>query len=70
MGIRGGHPQQINVGVEGQVLDIASISPIVASAASFKIHRIYYDDSKFERADALKRSIRDLVTAHLTEMES
>ncbi|MBX5166768.1 MULTISPECIES: HD domain-containing protein [unclassified Rhizobium] len=69
-GIRGGHPQQINVGVEGQVLDIASISPIVASAASFKIHRIYYDDRKFERVDALKRSIRDLVTAHLTEMES
>lgn len=41
--IAGGHPQQINVEVGGKVVDIASISPIVASTASFNIHRIYYD---------------------------
>ncbi len=69
-GMLGGHPQQINVSVEGQVLDIASISPIVASAASFKIHRIYYDDRKFNRVEALKESIRDRVSAHLRNFES
>ena len=43
--IIGGNAQQINVKVGNAIVDIASISPIVASAASFNIHRIYYDDS-------------------------
>jgi len=42
--IIGGDSQQINVKVGDTIVDIASISPIVASAASFNIHRIYYDD--------------------------
>lgn len=33
--IDGGHPQQINVEVGGKIVDIASISPIVASVARF-----------------------------------
>ncbi|CAN7309344.1 hypothetical protein LJR030_002780 [Rhizobium sp. LjRoot30] len=41
----GGHPQQINVEVGGKIVDIASISPIVASAATFSIHRIFFDDA-------------------------
>ncbi|MDW9409069.1 HD domain-containing protein [Sinorhizobium meliloti] len=61
MGVVGGHPQQINVSVGGQILDIASISPVVASAASFNIHRIYYDDRRVQNVDVLKRSIRDLI---------
>jgi len=43
--IIGGDAQQINVKVGSAIVDIASISPIVASAASFNIHRIYYDDN-------------------------
>jgi HD superfamily phosphohydrolase len=42
--IRGGDPQQINIEVGENIVDIASISPVVASAASFNIHRIYFDD--------------------------
>ncbi|MGR3822546.1 MAG: HD domain-containing protein [Salipiger marinus] len=39
-----GDAQQINVKVGGDYLDIAAISPLVASAASFNIHRVYYDE--------------------------
>jgi len=39
-----GDAQQINVKVGGDFLDIAAISPLVASAASFNIHRVYYDE--------------------------
>lgn len=39
-----GDAQQINVKVGGDYLDIAEISPLVASAASFNIHRVYYDE--------------------------
>ncbi|RVU35996.1 HD domain-containing protein [Hwanghaeella grinnelliae] len=42
----GGDPQQINVEVGGKVVDIVSISPIVASAARFSIHRVYYDEAE------------------------
>ncbi|WP_417812319.1 HD domain-containing protein [Thalassospira alkalitolerans] len=41
--LKDGDPQQINVQAGGEYLDIAAISPIVSSAASFNIHRIYYD---------------------------
>jgi len=65
MGVVGGDPQQINVSVGGQILDIASISPVVASAASFNIHRIYYDDRKVCNADDLKRVIREAVETEM-----
>lgn len=65
----GGHPQQINVEVGGQIRDIASISPLVASAASFNIHRIHYDESKFKRVDELTSEIRNLVETKLDNLE-
>ncbi|MBY5664928.1 HD domain-containing protein [Rhizobium leguminosarum] len=67
--VEGGHPQQINVEVGGQIRDIASISPLVASAASFNIHRIHYDESKFSRVDNLTSEIRKLVAAKLDDLE-
>lgn len=69
MGVVGGDPQQINVSVGGQILDIASISPLVASAASFNIHRIYFDDRKVPKVDDLKRFIRETVEAELGRIE-
>lgn len=68
MGVVGGDPQQINVSVGGQILDIASISPLVASAASFNIHRIYYDDRKVRNADELKKFIRDAVKTEMARV--
>jgi len=63
----GGHPQQINVEVGGKIMDIASISPIVASAARFSIHRIFYDDAKDGLGTRLESAIRDRVKVRLDE---
>ena len=61
----GGDPQQINVLVGEEVIDIASISPIVASAASFNIHRIYYNDEIDGYAKKLERAVRASVKRQL-----
>jgi hypothetical protein len=57
-----GDPQQINVKVGGEFLDIAAISPLVASAASFNIHRVYHDDQveglEDELAKRLQRALK------------
>jgi len=59
--VLGGDPQQINVEIGGEILDIASISPIVASAASFKIHRIYFDDE----IAGLDDNIENIIVEHI-----
>lgn len=67
--VMGGDAQQVNVKVGDAIVDIASISPIVASAASFNIHRIYYDDDIAELGSritaqlnlALKEKIANVV---------
>ncbi|GLR60407.1 hypothetical protein [Rhizobium indigoferae] len=41
----------------------------MASAASFNIHRIHYDKSKFTRVDDLTSEIRKLVAAKLDDLE-
>lgn len=64
---KGGDPQQINVQVGGEIVDIASISPIVASAASFKIHRIYYDETQPGLEDRLKKEIRQRMKSKMKE---
>ncbi|MCO6426040.1 HD domain-containing protein [Sinorhizobium meliloti] len=63
--IEGGHPQQINVEVGGKIRDIASISPLVASAASFNVHRIHYDAAAFSRVDELTAEITRMVETQL-----
>lgn len=63
--IEGGHPQQINVEVGGKIVDIASISPIVASAARFSIHRIFYDDADVGLGSRLEAEIRASVKREL-----
>ena len=57
----GGAAQQINVEVGGKIVDIASISPIVSSAATFNIHRIYYDDVNQGHGKLLEDGIRLLL---------
>lgn len=57
--IRGGHPQQINVRNGQIILDISEVSPLVASAASFNIHRIYYDDDQYSDKEKLEKKIND-----------
>lgn len=66
----GGDPQQINIEVGGKVVDIASISPIVASAARFSIHRVYYDETEEGLGDRLKSSIVAGVKARMDEQLS
>jgi hypothetical protein len=68
--IPGGYPQQINVEHGGRIVDIASVSPIVASAATFTTHRIYYDDTAEGLAGRLKvaitRKLRSTISQALT----
>lgn len=66
--IDGGHPQQINVEVGGKIVDIASISPIVASAARFSIHRIFYDDADTGLGSRLEAEIMTSARARLDEL--
>lgn len=66
-GVVGGDPQQINVCVGGEILDIASISPVVASAASFNIHRIYFDEDKAPDEETLKTAIKSLIVGELND---
>ncbi|WP_323780855.1 HD domain-containing protein [Leisingera sp.] len=53
-----GDAQQINVKVGGEYLDIAAISPLVASAGSFNIHRVYYDERVNGQGDELTTRLR------------
>lgn len=66
----GGDPQQINVQVGGNIVDIASISPVVASAASFNIHRIYYDETISDHGKKLETAIREAVRNQLSSLSS
>lgn len=61
-----GAAQQINIEVGGKIVDIASISPIVASAASFNIHRIYFDDTVSGHGERLEATLRDSAKRHLS----
>ncbi|WP_434622608.1 HD domain-containing protein [Tabrizicola sp. M-4] len=65
LNIINGTAQQMNVEVGGKIVDIASISPIVASAATFNIHRIYYDDAVQGHGEKLRAKLRDSVDRHL-----
>ena len=61
-----GHPQQINVQVGGKIVDIVSISPLVASAATFNIHRVYYDDAVEDHGKILESAITRAVIRQLS----
>lgn len=65
----GGNSQQINVDVGGKIVDIASISPLVASAASFNIHRVYYDDHDSDQGQKLEQELRAAVIQKLSDVE-
>ena len=68
--IDGGHPQQINIEVGGKIVDIASISPIVASAARFSIHRIFYDDADTGLGSRLEAEIRTGLQTRLAKLQA
>lgn len=63
----GGHPQQINIEVGGKIVDIVSISPIVASAARFSIHRIFHDDADATTGARLEVEIKNSAKKRLQE---
>ncbi|WBX88491.1 HD domain-containing protein [Achromobacter mucicolens] len=65
LNVEGGHPQQINVEVGGKIVDIASISPIVASSARFSIHRIFHDDAEKGLGEKLRAEIRSKIQREL-----
>jgi uncharacterized protein len=67
LNLTNGHAQQINVQVGGKIVDIASISPLVASAASFNIHRIYYDDAVDGHGEKLETALRASVKRLLAD---
>ena len=56
-----GHPRQINIQVGGKIVDIASISPVVAGAASFNLYRVYYDDAVEGHGKTLETAIHAAV---------
>ncbi len=56
---KNGDPQQINVKVGDEFLDIESISPLVASAASFSIHRVYYAECVGSLGAQLEKKLRE-----------
>ncbi|MGH1330671.1 MAG: HD domain-containing protein [Paracoccaceae bacterium] len=57
-GKRGGDPQQINIMLGNECVDIFEMSPLVSSSASFHIHRIYYDESVFHDISGLEQRLR------------
>lgn len=65
--VNGGHPQQINVEVGGKIIDINSISPIVASSASFNIHRIYFEENN-EKTKQLEKKLFQMLKDELSEI--
>lgn len=64
--IKGGDPQQINIMVGGVIVDIFDVSPIVASSASFNIHRLYYDEQEFTKSEALIARLKELLRAQIS----
>lgn len=55
----GGSSQQINIRIGSEYVDIYEMSPIVASSASFHIHRLYFDLDNFFETDVLKEALRN-----------
>ncbi|WP_417804030.1 HD domain-containing protein [Thalassospira lucentensis] len=66
---KGGHPQQINVEVGGSIMDINLISPIVASSASFNIHRIYFEKHD-EKTTRLENKLYEMLKAELSKAKN
>lgn len=62
--IKGGSPEQINVQIGDEIMDIAVTSPIVASAATFNIHRIHYDEKFDNEAQVINREL-DIIFSDL-----
>jgi hypothetical protein len=64
-----GSPQQININIGGNFVDIFDMSPIVASSASFHIHRLYFDPDRFTEVAELNISLRETLKDALFKLK-
>lgn len=64
-----GSPQQINIKIGEKFVDIFDMSPIVASSASFHIHRVYFDPDAFKQREELIASLRDVFKGELFKLK-
>jgi hypothetical protein len=64
-----GSPQQINIKIGGKFVDIFDMSPIVASSASFHIHRLYFDPNKFTEVEKLNIFLRETLRDALFKLK-
>ncbi|MEP3895237.1 MAG: HD domain-containing protein [Paracoccaceae bacterium] len=64
-----GSPQQININIGGNFVDIFDMSPIVASSASFHIHRLYFDPDRFTEVAELKAALRETLKDALFKLK-
>jgi HD superfamily phosphohydrolase len=64
-----GSPQQINIKIGGKFVDIFDMSPIVASSASFHIHRLYFDSDRFTEVAELNISLRETLKDALFKLK-
>lgn len=64
-----GSPQQINIKIGEKFVDIFDMSPIVASSASFHIHRLYFDPDSFTEVTELNNSLRETLRDALFKLK-
>jgi len=64
-----GSPQQINIKIGDKFVDIFDMSPIVASSASFHIHRLYFDPDIFTEVAELNISLRETLRDSLFKLK-
>jgi HD superfamily phosphohydrolase len=68
-GKKGGKAQQINIRIGDEYVDVFQMSPIVASSASFHIHRLYYDADIYLDASKLKEQLRKALKDTLLKLK-
>ncbi|WP_298976568.1 HD domain-containing protein [uncultured Roseobacter sp.] len=64
-----GSPQQINIKIGEKFVDIFDMSPIVASSASFHIHRLYFDPDAFVQHEELVSSLKEVLKDELFKLK-
>lgn len=63
-----GGSQQINIKIGDKFVDIFDMSPIVASSASFHLHRLYFDPDVFTQSSKLNVSLREILRDTLLKL--
>lgn len=64
-----GGSQQINIKIGDNFVDIFDMSPIVASSASFHIHRLYFEPDKISKVAELNASLKETLKDALFKLK-